>query len=671
MQNITTELPIGFSILCLLMGAAYAYFLYNKHTFEVKSWLPKVMAFLRFIVVSILAFFLLEPFVSSLLIDKEKPIIVVGLDQSESMQGAAHLQELEVGISELQNTLADNHQVDVYAVGTNTTPLDSFHYQEKASNYASFFQQLSDVYSHRNVAAVVLASDGLYNQGGNPLYADYPFQAPLYTIAIGDTMPQKDVRFSQLYHNDLAFLGNSFPLQISVQTQFCVGEKVQLSVWEGQTQLHQEELIVSEEYQRFQTQVLLSAEEIGVHRYQIRLSAVSGERNTYNNTEEVFVEILESRQKILLLTESAHPDIFALTTAIEQNDNYEVNQQFVKDFKGDYSPYSLLIAFHTEVNEAPLPTWYVWGANSTSQQTDWLKLNTYGLQSSEVLVKSEEFSYFQIDEGWDAWAQQLPPLVVPFAEVNYFMDYQNVFSQTEKGIAMNRPILSFHQGQQHRQALWLGEGLWKWRLFEYAQKESHDLFDGLIQQCVQFLAVKEDKRLFRVKLPKKIYEHQALSISAQLYDANYELLNEPEATILLRNSQGHEFAYTLNKNVKSYELALSDLEEGQYQYEVKVISAGKEHIRTGQFVVMPLQLEQRQKQANFQLLYKLADMHEGALFYASEIEALLQNIQRLESKTISYSRVQLSELLNQRWIFFLLLVFLTLEWFLRKQNGSI
>ena len=48
---------------------------------------------------------MLEPFVSSLLIDKEKPIIVVGIDQSESMKGAAHLQELEVWISELQNTL--------------------------------------------------------------------------------------------------------------------------------------------------------------------------------------------------------------------------------------------------------------------------------------------------------------------------------------------------------------------------------------------------------------------------------------------------------------------------------------------------------------------------------------------------------------------------------------
>ncbi len=477
MQNITTELPIGFSIFCVLMGATYAYFLYNKDNFEEKQLLIKVLAFLRFIVVSIIAFFLLEPFVSSLLIDKEKPIIVVGVDQSESMKGAAQLQELEIGISELQNNLADKHQVDLYAVGAKTTLLDSFHYKEKASNYTSFFQKLSDLYSHRNVVAVVLASDGLYNQGSNPLYADYPFQAPLYTIGFGDTMPQKDVRISQIYHNDIAFLGNSFPLQISVQAQFSEGEKLELSVWEGQQKLHQEELIVSDSYQRFQTQVQLSADKVGMNRYKVLLSSVSGEKNLYNNSEEFFVEILESRQKILLLTEIAHPDIFALTNAIEQNDNYEVHQQFIKDFNGDYSPYSLLITFHTMVNDAPLPTWYVWGANTNSLQTDWLQLNAFNGQSSEVFVKIDEFSYFQLDEAWTSWIQQLPPLVVPFTDLNFILDYQNIFSQIEKGISTNRPVFSFHQGHEHRQALWLGEGLWKWRLFEYKQRESHDLFD--------------------------------------------------------------------------------------------------------------------------------------------------------------------------------------------------
>ena len=144
----------------------------------------------------------------------------------------------------------------------------------------------------------------------------------------------------------------------------------------------------------------------------------------------------------------------------------------------------------------PLPTWYVWGANANSQKRTGCNSMLMEAQSSEVLVSNDQFSYFQMDEEWDDWAQQLPPLVVPFADIDYLMDYQNVFSQIEKGIATSRPILSFHQGQKHRQGLWLGEGLWKWRLFEYAQKESHELLDGLIQKCVQFLAIKEDMTRF-------------------------------------------------------------------------------------------------------------------------------------------------------------------------------
>ena len=39
------------------------------------------------------------------MIDKEKPIIVVGIDQSESIQVVAQLNNLQVGIKELQNNV--------------------------------------------------------------------------------------------------------------------------------------------------------------------------------------------------------------------------------------------------------------------------------------------------------------------------------------------------------------------------------------------------------------------------------------------------------------------------------------------------------------------------------------------------------------------------------------
>ena len=131
-------------------------------------------------------------------------------------------------------------------------------------------------------------------------------------------------------------------------------------------------------------------------------------RGEYQQQPKIFLKKSRIDKKYCCLLKCT-PYIFEFTSAIEQNDNYELHQQFVKEFNGDYSPYSLLIAFHTEVNNARFLLG-MWGANANSQKTDWLQLNAYGGQSSEVLVSNEEFSYFQMDEEWDDWAQQLPSI---------------------------------------------------------------------------------------------------------------------------------------------------------------------------------------------------------------------------------------------------------------------
>ena len=59
---------------------------------------------------------------------------------------------------------------------------------------------------------------------------NYPFQAPLYAIALGDTTPRKDLLISNLTHNDLAFLGNTFPVEISGQSQFAKEKKYNLQL---------------------------------------------------------------------------------------------------------------------------------------------------------------------------------------------------------------------------------------------------------------------------------------------------------------------------------------------------------------------------------------------------------------------------------------------------------
>ncbi|MCY7328134.1 MAG: hypothetical protein LH618_06275, partial [Saprospiraceae bacterium] len=61
-----------------------------------------------------------------------------------------------------------------------------------------------------------------------------------------------------------------------------------------------------------------------------------------NNQREVFIDVIDSRQKILILSATPHPDIAALKQAIQSNDNYEVQTDLADNFNGNFKDYNLV-----------------------------------------------------------------------------------------------------------------------------------------------------------------------------------------------------------------------------------------------------------------------------------------------------------------------------------------
>ena len=84
MFSITTELPIYYSVLCILLGVIYAYFLYRKNKFFSKK-LTTVLFIFRALVVSVLSFLLLNPLSSVTETIEERPIIILAQDASVSL----------------------------------------------------------------------------------------------------------------------------------------------------------------------------------------------------------------------------------------------------------------------------------------------------------------------------------------------------------------------------------------------------------------------------------------------------------------------------------------------------------------------------------------------------------------------------------------------------------
>ena len=326
MESLSFQNPAWYLLLCILLGLACALTLYFKDkTFvEQPPLLRKGMGALRFSSATLLAILLLQPLLKALQTDVKKPVVVLAQDQSESvgrvLEGAV-LETYKKDWTALKDELNKKYEVKEYAFGSAVREGVNFEMTDKISNISNLVSEVSDLYGNQNLGAVVLATDGIYNEGSNPLYSGAKLNVPVYPIAFGDTVRKKDLVLKRVFHNKIAYLGDKFTVQMDVAAQNCAGSStnVTISKMDGDNARNIETTRLPIDKNDFFTtrEIVLDANESGVQRYRISLSQAPGEITGANNSKEIFVDVLDARQKLLLLANSPHPDMASLRKTLE------------------------------------------------------------------------------------------------------------------------------------------------------------------------------------------------------------------------------------------------------------------------------------------------------------------------------------------------------------------
>ncbi len=103
-----------------------------------------------------------------------------------------------------------------YTAGEKLTQNGTVDFPEKQTDYEQIFKELESVYAGRNIGAVILAGDGLYNKGIHPVYRVKNLKAPVFAVAMGDSSLQRDAFIRRVNANRLAYLNNKFPIEINI-----------------------------------------------------------------------------------------------------------------------------------------------------------------------------------------------------------------------------------------------------------------------------------------------------------------------------------------------------------------------------------------------------------------------------------------------------------------------
>ncbi len=122
---------------------------------------------------------------------KEPPVIAVLHDNSASIRmirdSVYSQQEYLQHYDSLLISLADNYQTDSYLFGSELQTGRFPDFNDAKTDFSGMLASVKQRYYKRNLAAVVLLSDGIYNTGFQPELAVSDFPFVIHTVLLGDT----------------------------------------------------------------------------------------------------------------------------------------------------------------------------------------------------------------------------------------------------------------------------------------------------------------------------------------------------------------------------------------------------------------------------------------------------------------------------------------------------
>ncbi len=689
--QITTSESPWFILACVAIGAGYAYLLYQRKPVWGQR-LNGLLAVCRFIIVSMLCFLLLGPLVRQFVRSFEKPSVVLAVDNSQSVtltgDSAAlnqHLQKLNELATQLRRKDVD---VEVQLLNKNLEPgqLAARQFTQATTNLSQLLGTVQSNYENRNLAGVVLFSDGIYNQGVSPEYQPYNF--PIYPIAVGDTVPRRDLNLKVLYFNKIAYLGNKFPVVAELHSNGYLGKVVNVNLKQNNRILESKTVSITKASDIQEVTFYATANAKGIQHLVVEVAAQPDEFTRQNNARDAYIEVIDGKEKILVLAAAPHPDIKAIKSALEKNENYALEIVIAGQSTPKEPRYDLVILHQIPDNQGigmniakkfldqKASVWFILGSQSNVSQFNNLnnavKVVSRSAQTDQVFPSfNPNFSVFKFEESNAALLQKMPPVTVPFADFRLTPNSEVILYQRVGSITTDKPLLVVNANQAQKTAVMLGEGLWEWRLEEYNLTESQVAVDELISKTVQYLSSKEDKRRLRVyPVTDEFLDTEPVVFEAEVYNDIYEKIYSQKIDLQITNAEDKTSAYSFTTTEGNSRFELSSLPKGVYRYKASTLLKGKTEQVTGEFVVRDQQLEALNTTADHRLLRKLATQTNGKFYQASQMDQLMQQLTTNPPPDRVQSREETLEMINLKWLFFVLLLLATIEWGTRKYMGA-
>ena len=665
--------------LSLLIAGGYSYYNYFYKA-KIKLKVHLVLALLRFITVFSILLLLINPIITNKTLEIIKTPLVIAVDNSSSIsnlkvtQTAAELYENLSSNSELK----DKYDIQSYRFDSDFESSDTFDFKGTQTNIDAVAKNSKSI-NKNSIFPTVLITDGNQTMGNDFVFSFDP-NNKVYPIVVGDTTTYLDFRISQLNANKYAFHKNKFPVEVFLNYSGTKAVTSNFSITQGNTVLNSQIVSFSPSKKSVVISMLLPADKIGLQVYKASIRSSEKEKNTYNNNFNFAVDVIDQKTEIALISSFNHPDLGALKRAIESNAQRKVTLLKPKE-TNDLSKYNIVILYQPTIEfrsfferntDLGLNTFIITGTktdfNYFNQQQKDLVFKMSSQSEDYIAEYKDDFNLFSLE---DIGFSQFPPLENPFGVISTSSNVNILLGSTIRNINTNAPLLAFSENQGRRSAYLLGENSWKWRLQSHVDTKSYEKYDTFIDKIIQYLASNAAKKSLVVTHNGFYNSGDAIEISAQYFNKNYELDDKANLNITLVNKKTKaKKSYDLLKSNTDFKVNLDGLEVGKYDFVVRELNSNS--VYSNSFEIVDFDIEKQFVNPDLIKLNQLATQTKGQVVFPDKVDSLIKSLLENEDyKSVQKTIIKKTPLIDSIWLLILIIICLATEWFVRKYNGML
>ena len=639
------------------------------------------------------------------------------------------------GKEPLIQRLARDYDLRLYQFGTSLEPIgaSSLPQLEARGKGSRLLEALREAGRDAGTeTGIILFSDGIANGGKISVGEFTSLPLPVFTVGVGETKGYTDLRIADLSVPEFAFRGRKVKLDFVIQAYGLAGKTVPLYFNRGRNLVSRRSITIDRDLFEQRVTLTHTPKEIGPQSFILSIPTQPGEQITQNNQREFKIDV--QRDKIRVLTLSGSPswnyrflrmalkqdpfiDLVSFvflrtpTDSVDVPDNqlslipFPIDELFLEELKNFdvvfFDDFSYRSYFNTLYLEKVRD--FVREGGGLAMLGGMRSFDSGGYGESplrEVLpVELDGKGSYQTG-GWlrgmltapgkahpitrllpdpraneEAWKKM--PLLTSLNQVMRAKGEALLLAAPD-GASGGSPLLTVGKFGKGRTLALMSNDFWRWNFIAVGGKESPQYHLKLVRQAVRWLAQEPSFEQVQIRsIGGSRNPGEKMDFKVRVLKDDFT--PTPHATLRLRviGPDGERIPLEVVPETEEgeYSAEFTPTKEGPYRLEAEANLAGRllGRDRRNFLVAFPYR-ETGDGRPRLDLLKQIAEISHGEFIPISEWNE--KSLERVAAKLDSLAPSEIVErrqiqLWSSLWTFFLILVLLSSEWWLRRQWGLI